>query len=93
MANFPVVKVAILDTGINEGHSLRKSLGGYYDFVDKDFVVGETPAVDTTGHGSDMVYLLNKTAPYVKIFVARVFSRNTGDHNTALCVAKVRNTP
>lgn len=47
-----------------------------------------TLATYTTGHGSEMVYLLNKTAPYAKIYVARVFSHNAGDDNTALRVAK-----
>lgn len=62
---------------------------GYYDFVDENFVEGETPARDDTGHGSDMVDLLHKTAPGVSIFVARVFAKNTGSDRYAICAAKV----
>ncbi len=88
-ADFDVVKVAIIDTGIHENHQLRSKLGGYYDFTDPYFVEGETPARDETGHGSNMVYLLNKTAPYAMIYVARVFEEDSGNGNTALQVAKV----
>lgn len=91
--DFAAVKVAIIDTGIHENHPLRNKLGGYYDFTDSYFVQGETPAKDNTGHGSKMVYLLNKTAPYAHIYVARVFQEDSGDANTALQVAKVSYRP
>jgi hypothetical protein len=91
--NFVPVKVAILDTGIRQSHRLRQKLAGYYDFVDAKFVEEETPARDDTGHGSDMVELLYKTAPWASIYVGRVFTNNTGDLDTTVHVAKVSNHP
>lgn len=92
MAGLTAVKVAILDTGIHEQHPLRRRLAGYHDFVEEYFAEGETLSLfakDNTGHGSDMVELLHKTAPCVSIYVARVFSKNTGDASTTMHVAKV----
>jgi len=87
--NLIPVKVAILDTSIHQSHRLRQKLDGYHDFVDADFVEGKTPARDDTGHGSDMVELLYKTAPSASIYVGRVFAKNNGDLDTAVRVAKV----
>lgn len=83
------MKVAVLDTGIRE--ELRKSnnVVKYYDFVDLEFSKGKEPAQDKTGHGSDMVYLLHKTAPHADIYVARVFDGDHGDAGTRERVALV----
>jgi hypothetical protein len=93
--DFVPVKVAILDTGIRETHRLRKTLEDYSDFVDKGFKYQGKHglAMDNSGHGSDMVELLNRAAPYASIYVARVFATDGGDADTAENVARVLKLP
>lgn len=90
---FLPVKVAILDTGIHPDHPLRQTICDYHDFVDNKFVHKGKEALtrdeSKIGHGSDMVELLHKTAPWASIYVARVFANDDGDADTALHVAKV----
>ena len=83
------MKVAILDTGIREELRDLNNVVKYYDFVDADFREGNGNAQDKTGHGSDMVYLLHKTAPHAEIYVARVFDGDHGDVGTKEKVALV----
>jgi len=83
------VRVAVLDTGIDPLHPLVDKIHDYRDFVDKKCTPGQQLRKDNTGHGTNMVYLLHKTAPCVEIYVARVFSEDTGNSETALNVAEV----
>jgi len=86
-----LVKVAILDTGIDLNHPVfkdfiaRDQIGGFYDFINESSI-----PVDDNGHGTHVSHLLLKTAPYSRIYVARVFEDTEADDGTALLVAKVR---
>ncbi|CAG8973132.1 hypothetical protein HYALB_00008663 [Hymenoscyphus albidus] len=84
------IKVAILDTGVYDGFREKSNIVSYYDFVDLDFIEGHSASKDNTGHGTDMVHLLQMTAPHAEIYVARVFDGDYSDQNTVKNVAKAR---
>ena len=85
-----MVKVAVLDTGIDLSHPL---LGPYVESGQisqwMDFVDGGEGIVDRVGHGTHTSHLLLKTAPFAKIFPCRVFKTTVAESNTASLVAKV----
>ncbi|UKZ72810.1 hypothetical protein TrVFT333_000447 [Trichoderma virens FT-333] len=78
-----IVKIAILDTGIDLGHPEFKPFrddgritGGYCrDFVNP----GESPMRDSTGHGTHCAHLILKVCQTARLYVARVFETDTGD--------------
>ena len=85
------VKVAILDTGIEEAYyqndlSSTKSIKGY-----KDFVSGNDNArQDGTGHGTSCVRLLQKAYEDAEIYVGRVFETRDATPETKDYMATVR---
>ena len=69
-----LVKVAILDTGVQEPYyqndqSSTKSIKDYKDFVSGDHNIRR----DSTGHGTSCVRLLQKVYEHAEIYVGRVF--------------------
>ena len=89
-----LVKIAILDSGCNEGAREQRPetegvpFGGW-----KDFVNGETQdrCVDEheTSHGTVVTNIVQQTAKFAKVFVARVFEKKESDKDTAKRVAEV----
>jgi hypothetical protein len=85
------VRIAILDTGINEKHSAIKA--GFdekslrhewcHSWVGKD-------VHDSHGHGTNATQLLLKFAPRAEIYVAKVFSGGVIGAKEAMNVADVR---
>ncbi|KAF2120733.1 peptidase S8/S53 domain-containing protein [Lophiotrema nucula] len=74
------IKIAILDTGIQETYyqtdqSFTKSIKAYKDFVSGD----DTKRQDGTGHGTSCIRLLQKVYEHAEIYVGRVFE---GSHAT-----------
>lgn len=67
------VRIAILDTGIDQTHPVMKTalgdgrIAGY-----KGFPEGLDPLVDRHGHGTHGASVLMRTAPYAAIYIARV---------------------
>lgn len=85
ITGYEPVKVAILDTGIDQDSWYRKRINGYYDLVNQ----GNQTGIDKTGHGTDMVHLIFKIIPNARIFVARVFETNEAKANTPELMTKV----
>jgi hypothetical protein len=74
------IKVAILDTGVQETYSqtdqsFTKSIKAYKDFVSGN----DTIRQDGTGHGTSCIRLLQKVYEHAEIYVGRVFE---GSHAT-----------
>ncbi len=68
-----LVKVAVIDTGIDlhhpgSGRCWRGQLDSGVDFVDEGRQI-----TDTDGHGTHVCHTLLKTAPYAKLYPMRVF--------------------
>ncbi|KAF3074326.1 Subtilisin DY [Trichoderma lentiforme] len=78
-----IVKIAILDTGIDLDHPKFKPFrddgrisGGYC----RDFVTpGESPIRDSTGHGTHCAHLILKVCQTARLYVAKVFETDVGD--------------
>ncbi|CAM1503582.1 Fc.00g011730.m01.CDS01 [Cosmosporella sp. VM-42] len=88
-----LVKIAILDSGCKEGaHERRPETQGVRFEGWKDFVNGETQDrwVDEheTNHGTVVTDIVQQTAKFAKVFVARVFEKKEGDKGTAKHVAE-----
>jgi hypothetical protein len=69
------VKVAILDTGYNQGMDFFKREGRADRIKWKDFVGTEPHGVDDHGHGSFMTQLVMESSPLADIFVVRIAAR------------------
>jgi hypothetical protein len=85
-----MVKIALLDTGLDMTHPQIKKFSDDKQILDPfDFVEDSTEMKDTDGHGTHGTHLLFKTAPFVKVYPARVFEHSDADANTPGLVAKV----
>jgi hypothetical protein len=69
-----LVKIAILDTGLVEGHKLSDSVQ-YKDFVDPS----SKSMIDKTSHGTHSIDLVTKACPDALVYIARVFENNHTD--------------
>jgi subtilisin family serine protease len=85
-----MVRIAVLDTGCDITHpELQRYIdaGQLPDW--KDFIVERESITDEIGHGTHVTHLLFKTAPFAKIFPARVFKTTNADERTPSLVAQV----
>jgi subtilisin family serine protease len=89
-----IVKIAILDTGIDLDHPEFKpfladnqiSNGYCRDFVNP----GESPIRDSTGHGTHCAHLILKVCETARLYVAKVFQIDEGDEVAAERIPDVR---
>jgi len=81
------VKIAILDTGLDERHSSFWAVKkGYEDFARNQNQRG----IDNTGHGTNGFNLISKIMDDdVDIFVARIFEGEHATVNTPTLMARV----
>lgn len=79
------IKVAVLDTGIDESHTYRKYIKGYHDFVSGR----HQQASDETGHGTSAVHIIFRLIPEVDIFIGRVFETDEANDTTRDLMAEV----
>jgi subtilisin family serine protease len=82
---YPPVKLAILDTGIDAEHPWirthwkhRSNMPHFYDFTTSADPREAVP-IDETGHGTHMAGLILQTAPDVDLYVIRVFTNRRFD--------------
>ena len=73
-SNSKTSKVAILDTGMDVGHSavseaLNKRIKGWKGFPDS-----ADPWKDTDGHGTFLACVLMRAAPQTLLYIARIFN-------------------
>jgi hypothetical protein len=93
-SEYPKIKVAILDTGIDATHPFMRDSQGrmkYFEYRDftKEQLNEDDPLIDNCGHGTHTAGIILKLAPDVELYIARVFEgRNLGP-NEATNVAKV----
>ena len=86
-----LIKVAILDTGIDLTHPLfQKFLQNGQLHPGIDFVEEGRGIVDLDGHGTHVCHILLKTAPYAKLYPIRVFRTRKREDSTPSLVKKVR---
>ncbi|KAH7139510.1 hypothetical protein B0J11DRAFT_575419 [Dendryphion nanum] len=84
-----LVKVAVLDTGIDLTHpefvQFRKDgrLDDGFNFVEEGKEI-----IDSDGHGTHVCHTLFKTAPYVKLFPIRVFRNRRSEMSTPSLIKK-----
>ncbi|KAK3367710.1 hypothetical protein B0H63DRAFT_85335 [Podospora didyma] len=82
----PHANVAIIDTGIDLRHPDLKryiatnQINGAHC---RDFVTGESPISDSTGHGTHCAHLLLKVCPTAKLYISKVFETDRGDEGAA----------
>lgn len=85
-----LVKVAVLDTGIDLNHPEFKQfrqdgrLDAGFDFVEKGKAI-----VDLDGHGTHVCHTLLRTAPYVKLYPIRVLRTRQSENSTPALIKKV----
>jgi subtilisin family serine protease len=84
-----LVKVAILDTGVDLDHPAFSGLAGGQIDRGLDLINKGSPMTDLDGHGTHICHTLLKTAPYAKVYPIRVFRGKEPDKSSALLVAKV----
>ncbi|KAK6537565.1 hypothetical protein TWF694_011747 [Orbilia ellipsospora] len=89
------VRIAILDSGMDENHPLREYVQDgikdqYKDFVDKETEKGPSKPKDLHGdqHGSAGLDLIFRIAPEAEVFVARVFEKAQANNNTPKLIAE-----
>lgn len=75
------VKIAILDTGVNEKHA--DSIEDFKDFVSGD----DDNCQDKTGHGTHAFRLIEKVYRMARIYVGRVFDGSHANDKTATLMA------
>ncbi|KAE8454421.1 hypothetical protein EG329_000043 [Mollisiaceae sp. DMI_Dod_QoI] len=89
------IKVAVLDTGIDANHPFmsvvshgqkRLKYCQYKDFT-KDTLDKQGP-IDACGHGTHIAGIILEMAPYVELYIARVFESQVLGAEEALSVAK-----
>ncbi|KAF2637929.1 subtilisin-like protein [Massarina eburnea CBS 473.64] len=88
------VRVAILDTGVDQVHaavSAAEALGcfnrkQYYSWIPDTNVIR-----DENGHGTQCAAMLQRVAPDARIYVARIFGGDRFDLNEAENIAKAIN--
>lgn len=86
-----LVKVAILDTGVQEAYyqndqSFTKSIKDYKDFVSSKDSIRQ----DGTGHGTLCARLLQKVYEHAEIYVGRVFKSKDATPETEGYMETVR---
>jgi hypothetical protein len=87
-----MVKVAVLDTGIDLEHpSLKKyrdknQISGVFC---RDFVTSRDPIQDSTGHGTHCAHVILKICNTARIYAARVFESDEIDENALDRIIKV----
>jgi hypothetical protein len=86
-----LVRVAVLDTGVDLEHSVFKQWreNGQLD-VGLDLIDEESKMTDIDGHGTHVCHVFLKTAPNIKLYPVRVFRERQADASTPSLVAKVR---
>ncbi|RBA17973.1 extracellular alkaline serine protease [Fusarium proliferatum] len=72
------VRVAVIDTGIDENDSYARHIRGYRDFVTNRDDVKQ----DNTGHGTNSVKLIFKVYAEAEVYVARVFEFDEANDDT-----------
>jgi subtilisin family serine protease len=76
---YPKIKLAILDTGIDATHDwlklkLSKQSQRYFDFTQNNSGdTSEEDPKDSVGHGTHVAGVILQLAPHVELYVARVF--------------------
>jgi hypothetical protein len=92
------VRIAILDTGYDAKNEFfngarRRRIVAWHDFIkDADcLVAGVNPAEgqDSDGHGTDVLSIALRTAPFAEFCVARVFESSGDVASKANAIAKV----
>ncbi|KAI0108659.1 peptidase S8/S53 domain-containing protein [Nemania sp. FL0031] len=84
-----MIRVAVLDTGIDLTHPLIKPFADRGQIPDCwDFINETENIVDTAGHGTFVSHVLFKTAPFVMLYPMRVFRNEHAEDNTAALVKK-----
>lgn len=67
------VRVAIIDTGINESHPLLKEFRENGQIRCKSWIPDHPADKDEDGHGTHVAHSFLKVAPKAEIYVAKVF--------------------
>jgi hypothetical protein len=88
------VRLAVLDTGVDSTHEFMTDIKGrpkVHEF--KDFTSSSAPncrAIDTCGHGTHVAGVILQLAPYIELYVARVFENSSHrDDGTASAADRV----
>jgi hypothetical protein len=87
-----MVKIAILDTGIDLDHPLlkkyrdNKQVAGIFC---RDFVTKEDPIQDSTGHGTHCAHVILKICKTARIYAARVFESDEIDEHGSTRIIEV----
>jgi hypothetical protein len=100
-SDMPMVKVAVIDTGIDESHPfikkwwIRPEPGNhdqdlknirYFDFLGGADTEGA--AKDNVGHGTHVSGIILQLAPFVELYIAKVFDGPSFDFRAASRVSK-----
>lgn len=81
------VKVALLDTGVDEDHEeLSGRLAGHYDLVsrDGDYIFVEARGTDRVGHGTACAGIILSHAPDVELYSIKVIGANAKGSSSGL---------
>jgi subtilisin family serine protease len=87
-----MVKVAVLDTGIDLDHPLLESykkIGQISQGLCNDLVTGQVPNRDSTGHGTHCAHTILKVCKTARLYIARVFESDEGDEAALERIIKV----
>jgi subtilisin family serine protease len=68
------VRVAILDTGLDENHPAIQEALTSQKIMCRGFPASLNPFKDTIGHGTFGASVLMRTAPSAFLYIARIFS-------------------
>ena len=79
------VKIALLDTGLNEKYKGWVPPTNYHDFTDPS----QTNYQDTTDHGTKMFRVLRRVYSNAEIYIGRVFETKEASQQTADLMEKV----
>lgn len=91
----PPVKIAILDTGVDDGHlviqSQNQRIKGRVDWTTSSQEVQERKTLsDSAGHGTHAASILLRYAPSADIYIGKVSAAIKPDTDFVSNVAKVR---
>lgn len=79
-------RIAVLDTGIGTEFSGSRYVKCYKDFVSQT----DDKYHDSTGHGTNIVRIMQKTYSAAEFFIARVWEGATMTNQTPILMAQVR---
>jgi hypothetical protein len=80
------VRIAVLDTGIDQNDPYADAITDYKDFVDGNNSIKK----DNTGHGTNSVKLIFKVFNNAEIYVARIFENRDEHPDTKDLAEKAR---